>query len=42
MVLAQANNTPVPFWLDLPLAELRAWILDSNDIQKSLMARISG
>ncbi len=30
LLLAKVNNTPVPFWLSLPLCELSAWIRDSN------------
>lgn len=32
MLLAQANDTPATFWLDMPLDELRGWIKDSNQI----------
>jgi len=31
-----ANNTPVSFWLDLPLPELKEWIKDSNRTQEML------
>ncbi|MCL2487346.1 MAG: hypothetical protein FWE80_01545 [Oscillospiraceae bacterium] len=30
LILARNNNTPVDFWLSLPLTELRGWI-DDND-----------
>ncbi|MGN0184680.1 MAG: hypothetical protein ACI4AL_06145 [Aristaeellaceae bacterium] len=30
LLMAQANNTPVPFWLSLPLWQLKQWIEDSN------------
>jgi len=30
MILAQNNNTPVPYWLSRPLWELRDWIRINN------------
>jgi electron transfer flavoprotein beta subunit len=32
LIMAKTNNTPVPFWLSLPLSELIAWIRESNHI----------
>jgi len=31
-VLAKNWNTPVPYWLGIPLTELREWIRSSNDV----------
>lgn len=31
-MLAQANHTPVPFWLSLPLGALVQWIRASNEL----------
>lgn len=33
LILAQTNNTPVPFWLSLALPELCEWIRASNSVQ---------
>jgi hypothetical protein len=32
MILAQNNNTPVPYWLSLPLWKLGLWIKTNNVI----------
>jgi hypothetical protein len=32
MILSRNWNTPVPYWESLPLASLRFWIRDSNDL----------
>jgi len=32
MIMARASNTPVPFWLSLPLSQLRKWMDDHNFI----------
>jgi len=32
LLLAQTNNTPVPFWLSLPLRDLAPWIAESNKL----------
>ena len=32
LILAKNNSTPVPFWLDLPLWELRFWIRANNAV----------
>lgn len=37
--MAQVNNTPVPYWLSLPLVELTAWIRSSNQIQREEKAK---
>jgi hypothetical protein len=30
--MAQNNNTPVSYWLSLPLSDLMLWIGDNNHI----------
>lgn len=30
MILARNNNTPIPYWLSLPLWKLRQWIRTNN------------
>ena len=30
MILARNNNTPIPYWLELPLWKLRQWIRTNN------------
>jgi hypothetical protein len=30
--MAQNNNTPVSYWLSVPLSELTEWIDDNNHI----------
>lgn len=30
LVMAQNTYTPIPFWRDMRLSELRQWISDSN------------
>ncbi len=32
MILARNNNTPVPYWLSLPLWKLSQWIRTNNII----------
>ncbi len=32
MILARNNNTPVPYWLSLPLWRLGQWIKTNNVI----------
>ena len=34
--MAQNNHTPVDFWLDCTLAELREWIDVNNEIVESM------
>jgi hypothetical protein len=34
MILARNNNTPISFWLSLPLSRLGGWIADNNALQK--------
>lgn len=36
LVLARANNTPVGWWLSLPLGELRDWIGAHNRLFEEL------
>jgi len=40
--MAKNNNTPVYYWLQLPLVELVEWIKDSNELinlEKRMLAR---
>lgn len=32
LILAKNNHTPVPFWLSMPLRELRFWIKANNAV----------
>jgi len=32
MILARNWNSPIDFWLGLPLSELRGWIQTNNEI----------
>jgi len=32
MTLAHNTSTPIPFWLDLTLVELRRWIAANNNV----------
>lgn len=32
MILAKNNHTPVPYWLSVPLRELKLWIKSNNAI----------
>ena len=30
--MARENNTPVPFWLSIPLREFGKWVIANNEI----------
>lgn len=32
LILAKNNHTPVPYWLSVPLRELKLWIKSNNAI----------
>jgi hypothetical protein len=36
LVLAQTNNTPVPYWLSLTIPDFCAWLRASNQIQQEM------
>jgi len=30
--MSRTNNTPVPFWLSLPISQFGDWVRDSNTV----------
>lgn len=37
--MARTNNTPVSYWMSLPLRELVEWIAASNHLSEEIMSK---
>jgi len=42
MILARNNSTPVSYWLELPLVDLRSWIKVNNIVEEERRRRTDG
>ena len=36
MILARNNNTPIPYWLSMPIMSLSRWIRTNNRIEEAI------
>jgi len=34
LAMSQANNTPLPYWLDMPLSEFDEWVKAAVELSK--------